>query len=138
MADDGSDDGRGFRITLPPIRLPALFPEGFNPAFEPPERVRTAGASPRLLVLLAVLLDAADAAFVLSGVGAVSTAVTTLLGTVLLGLPAFLNLWELLAPAPLAAFPTLSVLALLQFRGELDVLGGGHPEHVEGDPEREG
>jgi len=141
MADDrdaGTDDERRFRITLPPIRLPEFFPEGFDPAFEPPEQVRTAVASPRTLFAGAVALDAVDAAFALTGNGGtVTTLVVSLLGTVLLGPLGFLNLWEFFTPA-LAAFPTLSALALLQFRGEFDVFGGGHPEHVEGDAQREG
>jgi|GEM_PF-4565287 len=143
MADDreersGTGDERRFRITLPPIRLPDFFPDGFDPAFEPPERVRTAAASPRTLFAGALVLDAADAAFAFTGIGGTApTLVVSLLGTVLLGPVGLLNLWELLVPT-LAAFPTLSALALLQFRGEFDVLGRGHPEHVEGDAQREG
>jgi hypothetical protein len=141
---DEEDDERGFRITLPPITLPDFFPEGFRPNFRPAERVRTPGASPLTVLALALLLDAADAALVLAGAGgALPALLTAVLAVVLLGKLGALQLWEvlpvLLAPlSPLGAFPTLTALALLQLRGELHVLGVGHPEHVEGDAEREG
>jgi len=144
MSDErGDEEKSGFSLSfsLPPFQLPDFFPEGFRPNFRPAERVRVPGASARTILALAVLVDIADAALALEHIGGPARAlVVAVFGLVLLGRRGLAQAWELLPTLlfpPLAAAPTLTALALLQFRGEFDVLGGGHPEHVDGDAERE-
>ena len=117
MAED--DDDRRFSMSLPPIRLPPLFPDRLRitlpvPGFRGGRELSSGWA---LVVVLG--FDALDAVLATAGAGPVhlvrtvgGTAIAVTVGS-WLGL---LYLWEplavLLGPNWLTAFPTLSVVLL--------------------------
>lgn len=113
---DPDDDSRGFRIVLPPIRLPPLFPHDLRIASPVHERVRGS----RNALLAAIALDLLDAiAVVTVGGGLVRVALGTLLAAVLLGPLGLAYAWEAVAVAALpriAVVPTATLLYLVDAR----------------------
>lgn len=137
--EDEAERDDGIRFTLPPIRLPPLFPGEFRLRIPAAERPRTPVTRRRLLAAaaLADLLDGALAVSVASPVPAYARALAVaVLGVLLVGRAGLLALWEVVVVAlgaPLAAAaPTLTALLALDF------LRLGDPEQVQGDAQREG
>lgn len=130
MPDDSQEDDRserdddsgGLSLKLPPVRLPAFFPEDFRVLWpgggdDPRSRV-----SPRTVAFACVAFDVADAILALTvdaplvaGVRTVGGALTAAGAFGLLGLP---YLWEpvaaLLGFGSLTAFPSLTALLVVR------------------------
>ncbi|MFB6106886.1 MAG: hypothetical protein ABEJ70_07930 [Halobacteriaceae archaeon] len=115
---DGEDrDGGRLGFSLPPLRLPPLFPERLRVVLPAPKpRVVASGWS---ALAVAVGFDVADAALALAGppwTAWLRPLVGAAVGTTFLGPLAVVHCWELLAVAdpPLGAVPTLTVLVFLR------------------------
>lgn len=132
MADD--DERRSFPITLPPIRLPPLFPEGRPPFFPErlsvvlpaPERVRGSGNP----LLAAVALDVVDAVVVLAlGGGLARVVLGTLLAGALAGPIGIAYALEALpgtvGPPWLAVLPSATLLVLARVLLDREGSGSG-------------
>ncbi|WP_227353429.1 hypothetical protein [Haladaptatus salinisoli] len=148
MAD--RDDDSGIRFTLPPMSLPPITLPGrirlVFPAFERPERperstkvrVRTRNVVAALLVF-----DALDALLALSGSPTpwLRAVVGTVVAGVVVGPVGLVHLWEGIAVAAgagwLAVVPSATLLLLARLVGKVDLVGGRHPEQVDGHAERE-
>ncbi|MFC3477394.1 hypothetical protein [Halobacterium litoreum] len=113
------DDDSGFSLSLPPIRLPALFPEDFRvlwPGGGPPRQ----RASPRLVAAVLVCFDLVDALLALTVDAPAVTAVRTVGGALVAGVTFGLlgvayvaePIAALLGFGALTAFPSLTVLLL--------------------------
>ncbi|MFB6072478.1 MAG: hypothetical protein ABEJ88_05860 [Halobacterium sp.] len=112
------DDDGGFSLSLPPIRLPPLFPADFRvlwPGGGDGPRRRVAA---RTVVLALAAFDVADAVLAVTADAAAVTAVRTVGGALvagatfgLFGLPYVLEpLAALLGYGTLTAFPSLTAL----------------------------
>lgn len=124
---DGSDDGErerdgggGLGFSLPPVRLPPLFPEDLRVVFLLPGRPGGVAVSRRGLLAAAAVFDLVDAALALSvGTPVVAwgrTVAGALLASLFVGGYGALAVWEVAAVAAgypaLTVAPTLSALVL--------------------------
>ncbi|MCG1004052.1 MULTISPECIES: hypothetical protein [Halobacterium] len=120
MPDDRDDSG--FSLKLPPIRLPSLFPENFRILWPAPGDGPDPRASPRTVLAVLLLFDAADAALALT-VDSGAVAAVRIVGGALVAATAFGTLgtvyvWEAVAAlaglGELTAIPTLTALFVVR------------------------
>lgn len=120
--DDGDDASSGFSFSLPPIRLPPLFPERFRVLWPAGAGGPSTRPSPLAATAGLVAFDAADAALAVWGTDAAVVAGARVLAGSLVagaafGLPGALYALEaaavLTGAGALTAFPTLTALLLL-------------------------
>jgi hypothetical protein len=148
MAD--RDDDSGIRFTLPPMSLPPVtLPDRIRlilPVFERPERPersRRVRVRTRSVVAALLVLDALDALLALNGSPApwLRVVVGTIVSGGVVGPVGLVYLWEGIAVTAgagwLAVAPSATLLLLARLVWKVDLLGRGHPEQVDGHPERE-
>ncbi|MUV61770.1 hypothetical protein, partial [Halobacterium sp. CBA1126] len=75
MPDDDREDDGGFSLKLPPIRLPALFPENFRVRWPAPGDGPRRRPSKHAVLAALVLFDVVDALLALTVDSAALTAV---------------------------------------------------------------